>query len=75
MGDKAIREWIEHHLKNKDTSDLWDLTAAILTELSERDSIQYRIRADEQTVAARMKQLDRDLKDGIDEITHDSEGC
>ena len=75
MGDKAIREWIEHHLKNKDTSDLWDLQAAVLTELSERDSIQYRIRADEPTVAARMKQLDRDLKDGIDEITHDSEGC
>ena len=75
MGDKAIREWIEHHLKNKHTSDLWDLQAAVLTELSERDSIQYRIRADEPTVAARMKQLDRDLKDGIDEITHDSEGC
>ncbi len=75
MGDKAIREWIEHHLKNKDTSDLWDLQAAVLTELSERDSVQYRIRATEPTVAARMKQLDRDLKDGIDEITHDSEGC
>ncbi len=75
MGDKAIREWINVHLKNKDTSDLWDLQAAVLTELSERDSVQYRIRATEPTVAARMKQLDRDLKDGIDEITHDSEGC
>ena len=75
MGDKAIREWINVHLKNKDTTDLWDLQAAVLTELSERDSIQYRVRADEPTVAARMKQLDRDLKDGIDEITHDSEGC
>ena len=75
MGDKAIREWINVHLKNKDSSDLWDLQAAVLTELSERDSVQYRIRATEPTVAARMKQLDRDLKDGIDEITHDSEGC
>ena len=82
MGDKAIREWINVHLKNKDTSDLWDLQAAILTELSERDSIQYRIRADEPTVAARMKQLDKDLKDTgsnyhpeWDETTHDSEGC
>ena len=75
MGDKAIREWIEHHLKNKDSSDLWDLQAAVLTELSERDSVQYRVRATEPTVAARMAQLDRDLKDGIDEITHDSEGC
>ena len=83
MGDKAIREWINVHLKNKDSSDLWDLVAAILTELSERDSVQYRIRADEPTVAARMKQLDVDLKDGTepayypewDETTHDSEGC
>ena len=75
MGDKAIREWIEHHLKNKDSSDLWDLQAAVLTELSERDSVQYRVRATGPTVAARMKQLDIDLKDGIDEITHDSEGC
>jgi len=83
MGDKAIREWIDHHLESKDTSDLWDLTAAILTELSNRDSVQYRIRADGPTVAARMKQLDIDLKDGIeevhypewDEISHDSEGC
>ena len=56
MGDKAIKEWIDHHLKNKNTTDLWDLTAAILTELSERDSVQYRIRATEPTVAARMKQ-------------------
>ena len=75
MGDKAIREWINVHLKNKDSSDLWDLQAAVLTELSERDSVQYRVRATEPTVAARMEQLDKDLKDGIDEITHDSEGC
>ena len=84
MGDKAIRAWINVHLKNKDSSDLWDLAAAILTELSERDSIQYRIKADEPTVAARMKQLDKDRKDGTgthyypewDETnTHDSEGC
>ena len=85
MGDKAIREWINVHLKNKDSSDLWDLAAAILTELSERDSIQYRIRADEPTVAARMRQLDKDLKDKGTEPTyypewdetntHDSEGC
>ena len=75
MGDKAIREWINVHLKNKDSSDLWDLAAAILTELSERDSDQYRVRATEPTGAARMEQRDKDLKDGIDEITHDSEGC
>ena len=84
MGDKAIKEWINIHLKNKDSSDLWDLVAAILTELSKRDSVQYRIRADEPTVAARMKQLDIDLKDGTEPAyypewdetnVHDSEGC
>ena len=57
MGDKAIREWINVHLKNKDTSDLWDLQAAVLTELSERDSVQYRIRATEQSVAKKLEQV------------------
>ena len=56
MGDKAIKEWIEHHLKNKDSSDLWDLQAAVLTELSERDSVQYRIRATEESVAKKLEQ-------------------
>ena len=44
MTDKAIREWIDHHLQNKETDDLWDLQAAVLTELSKRDSKPYRIR-------------------------------
>ena len=78
MGDKAIKEWIEHHLPNKDSSDLWDLQAAVLTELSQRDSVQYRVRA-EPTVAARMAKLDRALRSGLDSVldedTHDSEGC
>ena len=78
MGDKAIKEWIEHHLPNKDSSDLWDLQAAVLTELSQRDSVQYRVRA-EPTVAARMAGLDRALRSGLDSVldedTHDSEGC
>ena len=62
----------KHALSNE---TLWDLAAEILTELSERDSVQYRVRATEPTVAPRMRQLDADLKDGIEEITHDSEGC
>ncbi len=78
MGDKAIKEWIDHHLPNKDSSDLWDLQAAVLTELSQRDSVQYRVRA-EPTVAARMAGLDRALRSGLDSVvdedTHDSEGC
>ena len=54
-------------LREKDTNDLWDLSAAVLTELSKRDSVSYRVRASEQSVAAKLDQLE--------EQTHDSEGC
>ena len=67
MGDKAISEWIDRHLPNKESNDLWDLQAAVLTELSERDSVQYRVRATEQSVMAKVAPLE--------EETHDSEGC
>ena len=82
MGDKAIREWINVHLENKDSSDLWDLQAAILTELSKRDSVQYRVRASTESVAAKLDTLSgeekrelliREVEDY--ETTHDSEGC
>ena len=73
--ENAMQEWIDKHLSKKSSNDLWNLQAAILTELSERDSVQYRIRATESTVAAKMAQLDKDLRDGIEEDTHDSEGC
>ena len=68
MTDKAIKEWIEHHLDNKESSDLWDLQAAILTELSERDSVQYRVRATEASLTAKLDLIDEDF-------SHDSEGC
>ncbi len=67
MTDKAIQEWIDHHLDKKDTNDLWDLQAAVLTELSKRDSVQYRVKASEVSLAAKL--------DLIEENTHDSEGC
>ena len=49
-----IKEWVEHHLSNKSSDDLWYLSASILTELSERDSVQYRIRATEESVAKKL---------------------
>ncbi len=85
MTDKAIVEWIEHHLDKKDTNDLWDLSAAILTELSKRDSVQYRVRASTESIAAKLDDISelsgeekRELL--IREVeyyenTHDSEGC
>ena len=57
MTDKAIVEWIEHHLDKKETNDLWDLQAAILTELSKRDSVQYRVRASTESVAAKLDSI------------------
>ena len=85
MTDKAIIEWIEHHLDKKDTNDLWDLSAAILTELSKRDSVQYRVRASTESIAAKLDSISelsgedkrelliREVEDY--ENTHDSEGC
>ena len=72
MTDKAIVEWIEHHLDKKETNDLWDLQAAILTELSKRDSISYRVRASDSSVRAK---LDNNVSEWDDDNVHDSEGC
>ena len=85
MTEKAIIEWIEHHLDKKETNDLWDLSAAILTELSKRDSVSYRVRASDSSVTAKLDSISelsgsekrelliREVEDY--ETTHDSEGC
>ena len=72
MTDKAIVEWIERHLDKKETNDLWDLQAAILTELSKRDSVSYRVRASNSSVRAK---LDNNVSEWDDDNVHDSEGC
>ena len=72
-------------LEERDTNDLWDLSAAILTELSKRDSVQYRVRASTESIAAKLDSISelsgedkrelliREVEDY--ENTHDSEGC
>jgi len=45
---------MKRHVLSNET--LWDLAAEILTELSERDSVQYRIRATEESVAKKLEQ-------------------
>jgi len=69
-------------LTSRDTNDLWDLSAEVLTELSKRDSVQYRVRASTESVAAKLDTLSgeekrelliREVEDY--ETTHDSEGC
>ena len=42
---------------NKDSDDLWDLQAAILTELSRRDDVQYQVRASKESLDNKFKQL------------------
>ena len=49
-----VQDMKRHALSNE---TLWDLAAEILTELSERDSVQYRIRATEQSVAKKLEQV------------------
>ena len=69
-------------LTSRDTNDLWDLSAEVLTELSKRDSVQYRVRASEKSVAAKLDTLSGEEKRELlirevenYESTHDSEGC
>ena len=39
------------------TDDLWDLSAEILTELSRRDNVEYRIKATEESVQKKLLSL------------------
>ena len=61
-------KWVDFHMPSKTSEELWYLCSNILTELSERDSVRYRIRATESSVAAKLDLIDEDF-------THDSEGC
>ena len=42
----------KHALSNE---TLWDLVAEILTELSERDSVQYKIKATDESLAQKLE--------------------
>jgi hypothetical protein len=44
-------------IENASTDDLWDLSAEILTELSRRDKVQYRIKATEESVQKKLLSL------------------
>ena len=55
--EKNLQKWADSHLPNKTTDDLWDLQAAILTELSRRDEVQYQVRASKESLDDKFKQL------------------
>ena len=44
-------------IKNAVTDDLWDLSAEILTELSRRDQVEYRISAVSDSVDRKVAKL------------------
>ena len=48
-----VQDMKRHALSNE---TLWDLAAEILTELSERDSVQYRIKATDESLAQKLEQ-------------------
>jgi len=43
--------------KQLKTEELWDLSAEILTELSRRDGVSYRIQATEDSVKTKLETL------------------
>ena len=55
--EKNLQKWADSHLPNKSSEDLWDLQAAILTELSRRDDVQYRVRASKESLDEKFREL------------------
>jgi len=45
--------------KDLDTNELWDLSAEILTELSHRDNVSYRVKATDESVAKHISELEQ----------------
>jgi len=46
--------WPYNH---RNSTELWDITAEILTELSRRDNVDYRVKATEESVKEKLKSL------------------
>ena len=46
--------WTYNH---RHSSELWDISAEILTELSRRDEVQYRVKATEESVKQKLEKV------------------
>jgi hypothetical protein len=46
--------WTYNH---RHSSELWNITAEILTELSRRDEVKYRVKATEESVKKKLEAL------------------
>ncbi len=44
-------------VKKATTEELWDLQAEILTELSRRDDVQYRVRASKESLNEKFREI------------------
>tara|TARA_Y100001938_G_scaffold138307_1_gene203582 strand:+ start:85 stop:264 length:180 start_codon:yes stop_codon:yes gene_type:complete len=55
--ERQLQEWVDKHLPSKTNEDLWDLQAAILTELSRRDDVEYRVRASKESLNEKFKEI------------------
>ena len=54
---RGIMTTLTRLVKNAVTDDLWDLSAEILTELSRRDEVEYRISAVSDSVDKKVAKL------------------
>lgn len=43
--------------KHRHSSELWDIAAEILTELSERDEVEYKVKATSKSVEEKIRNL------------------
>ena len=55
--EKQLHELVDKHLPSKTNEDLWDLQAAILTELSRRDDLQYRVRSSKESLDEKFREI------------------
>ena len=46
--------WPYNH---RHSSELWDIAAEILTELSQRDEVQYRVKATQESIKQKLEVL------------------
>ena len=55
-------KWVEYHMPSKTSEELWYLCSNILTELSGRDSVKYKVQATEESVAQKLNTLNNNGK-------------
>ena len=68
---RGIMTTLTRLVKNAVTDDLWDLSAEILTELSRRDEVEYRISAVSDSVDKKVARLKTPPKRSVPDHTRE----